>query len=179
LSPEKGVHILIDALRRLPTAAIALDIFGLCQSDNDIQYRRRLSSRLAGDRRVSFRTPLSRQKLLPTLRNYDIVAVPSQWLETGPLVVMEAFAAGIPVIGSRLGGIAELVEHEVNGLLIEPASSQHWADALLMLCENRNIAVRLCKQVRKQRTMRDVVREIDGIYNRLLPATQMSVAYNG
>ncbi|WP_180540777.1 glycosyltransferase [Nevskia soli] len=179
LSPEKGLHILVDALRHLPTVAIRLDIFGLCQSESDIQYRRRLSSLLAGDQRVSFRTPLSRQELVPTLRNYDLVAVPSQWLETGPMVVMEAFAAGVPVIGSRLGGIAELVDHEVNGLLIEPASVQHWADALLMLSENRKIAARLCDGIRKQRTMRDVVREINGIYSNLLPAAQMSVAFNG
>jgi glycosyltransferase involved in cell wall biosynthesis len=43
---------------------------------------------------------------------------------------MESFAAGTPVIGSNLGGIPELVRHQVDGLLVEPENVQAWADAL-------------------------------------------------
>ena len=52
------------------------------------------------------------------LSRIDVLAVPSQWLETGPLVVLEAFAAGTPVIGSDLGGIRELVSDGRDGLLV-------------------------------------------------------------
>ena len=43
------------------------------------------------------------------LAGFDMLAVPSQWQETGPLVVFEAQALGVPVLGSDLGGIAELI----------------------------------------------------------------------
>jgi glycosyltransferase involved in cell wall biosynthesis len=56
--------------------------------------------------------------------------VPSTWLETGPLVVLEAFAAGVPVLGSDLGGIAEWVIDGVNGLLFKPADPSAWADGM-------------------------------------------------
>ena len=45
--------------------------------------------------------------------------VPSLWYENSPLVIHEAFLAKIPVITSNIGGMAELVQHEVNGLLFE------------------------------------------------------------
>ena len=45
------------------------------------------------------------------MANFDLLAVPSQWMETGPIVVLEAHAVGTPVLGANLGGIAELVHH--------------------------------------------------------------------
>ena len=66
---------------------------------------------------------------------YDVVAVPSQGLETGPLVVLEAFAAGVPVLGSAIGGIADKVNDGVDGFLVRPFDSEtEWASALEALC---------------------------------------------
>jgi glycosyltransferase involved in cell wall biosynthesis len=62
------------------------------------------------------------------------------WLETGPLVVLEAFAAGIPVLGSNLGGISELLMDAADtnaGLLVEPGNASAWADAIGRLASNR------------------------------------------
>ena len=55
---------------------------------------------------------------------------PSLWLENSPLVIHEAYQSGRPVIGSRIGGIAELVREGWDGLLFEPGSSQALGDAL-------------------------------------------------
>jgi glycosyltransferase involved in cell wall biosynthesis len=49
--------------------------------------------------------------------------VPSLWLENSPLVIHEAYQAGVPVIGSRIGGIADLVRDDWNGWLVEPGSA--------------------------------------------------------
>ncbi len=59
--------------------------------------------------------------MVDTLASYDATVVPSQWLETGPLIVLESFAAGTPVIGSNLGGVAELVSHDRDGWLVPHA----------------------------------------------------------
>ena len=67
---------------------------------------------------------------METIRKYDALVVPSVWLETGPLVVLEAFAAGVPVIGSRLGGIAEMVRDGVDGLLFGAGNPEDLADKI-------------------------------------------------
>jgi glycosyltransferase involved in cell wall biosynthesis len=95
------------------------------------------------DPRISFKFPVPAEKVVEILAEYDLLAVPSQCLETGPLVVLEAFAAGIPVIGSNLGGIAELVKHEVNGLLVEPNSVKAWCQQLQRLCQDTDLRMQL------------------------------------
>ena len=96
-----------------------------------------------------------------------MLAVPSQWLETGPIVVLEAFAAGIPVAGSNLGGIPELVEHGVNGLLIDPASPANWAAALRSLSQDPDLLATLRSRIRPPRTMRDAAAELNAIYSQV------------
>jgi glycosyltransferase involved in cell wall biosynthesis len=101
------------------------------------------------------------------LQEYDLLAVPSQLLETGPIVVLEAFAAGIPVAGSNLGGIAELVEHGVNGLLVDPASPESWAEALRRLSQDRDLLATLRSGIRPPRTMRDAAAELMAVYRQV------------
>jgi glycosyltransferase involved in cell wall biosynthesis len=93
-------------------------------------------------------------------------------METGPLVVYEAFAAGIPVIGSRLGGIAELVTHEKNGLLVEPASPKAWADALRRIADSPDLLGRLRGGIGSVRNMSQVATEMEAIYGSLVSQRQ-------
>jgi len=95
------------------------------------------------------------------------LAVSSQWLETGPLVVLEAFAAKVPVIGSRLGGIAELVRDGVDGLLVEPSSTEDWAKKLRRLMDDPSLLLRLRSNVRAPRTITTVANEMASIYQSL------------
>jgi glycosyltransferase involved in cell wall biosynthesis len=82
-------------------------------------------------------------------------------------VVLEAFAAGIPVLGSDLGGIAELVEHEVDGLLVEPASPEAWGGALRRVLDDPDLLTRLRRGVRPPRRMGQVAEEMLAVYHRL------------
>jgi glycosyltransferase involved in cell wall biosynthesis len=169
MAPEKGLPILIEALRAIPTADVSLDIYGEPPLDFN-------ATTVTNDQRISFRGLLARQDLLGTLQNHDVVAVPSQWLETGPMVVMEAFAAGVPVIGSRLGGIAELVRHGVDGLLIEPASVRDWAAAINDLAADRSLLSRLRAGVVRQRTTREAATEIEEVYAQVVPQYRRAIA---
>ncbi len=99
---------------------------------------------------------------------YDAVAVPSVCLETGPLVALEAFGAGRPVLGSRLGGLTELVTNGVDGLLIEAGSDQAWAKALADLAADRSGLLALAAGVRPPRTMDDCAAEMAALYARLV-----------
>ncbi len=164
LDPVKGVHILVRAVRATTSANLELDIFGISHGSRDEEYARTLRFEADSDARITFQAPISGGQVIPSLRTYDVVAIPSQWMETGPMVVLEAFAAGIPVIGSRLGGIAELVQHDVNGLLVDPTSVVAWAEALRSICETGELLARLRAGVRMPRTMMKATDEVEAIY---------------
>jgi len=83
-------------------------------------------------------------------------------------VVLEAFAAGVPVLGSRLGGIAELVREDVDGILVEPASVAAWTAALRTLATEPDRLARLRTGIRPPRTMTTVAAEMAALYRRLL-----------
>jgi glycosyltransferase involved in cell wall biosynthesis len=70
-------------------------------------------------------------------REATFLVVPSRWFEGCPLVILEAMAAGIPVIASNIGGLPELVEHGVTGLLFEPGNAEELAEAMRLLWTDR------------------------------------------
>jgi glycosyltransferase involved in cell wall biosynthesis len=164
LDPVKGVHILVRALRATESTNLHLDIFGISQGGSNDEYACKLRHEAAYDDRITFREPISGEQVIPTLRTYDVLLIPSQWMETGPMVALEAFAAGIPVIGSKLGGIAELVEHNVDGLLVEPGSVMAWAELFRTISKTEGILGRLRAGVRMPRTMTTATDEIEAVY---------------
>jgi glycosyltransferase involved in cell wall biosynthesis len=62
----------------------------------------------------------------------DWVVVPSVWWENAPLVIEEARAAGRPVIVSGIGGLAEAVRHDIDGLHVPPGDAASLAETLAM-----------------------------------------------
>jgi glycosyltransferase involved in cell wall biosynthesis len=144
-------------------------VFGAAQGPDGADYRRELVALSAGDSRVIFRSPLAADRVVDTLASYDATVVPSQLLETGPLTVLESFAAGTPVIGSNLGGIAELVAHEHDGLLVRHADSQAWGVALRRLAVDATLLDRLRAGVRPPRSTDDVARDMAALYERIVP----------
>jgi glycosyltransferase involved in cell wall biosynthesis len=164
LDPTKGVHILLQALRLMPQAPLRLDIFGIAQGEAGRRYEQELKRLSANDSRIAFLPPVPPDKVVGTLAGYDLLAVPSQWLETGPLVVLEAFAARVPVLGSRLGGIAELVRDGIDGILVEPDSVPAWAAALQNAATNLNFLNQMKANIRSPRTMTAVADEMLALY---------------
>jgi glycosyltransferase involved in cell wall biosynthesis len=80
------------------------------------------------------------------------------------LVVLEAFAAGVPVIGSDLGGIAEWVTHEQDGLLVPEATGHAWRKALQRVASEPELLPRLRRAIQPPRSMREVAKEVHRIY---------------
>jgi len=121
--PVKGLHLVIDAILTLASEApIQLDFYGPYWDSN---YGQDLQRRISGDRRFRLLVNLPKDDLLPRIQAYDLAVMPSTWLETGPLTVLEAFAAGLPVAGSDLGGIKELLEG-VKGCYLLPLEVEAW-----------------------------------------------------
>ena len=167
LDPTKGVDIVVDALRRAPNAAVRFEIYGIRQPGYEA-YAATLEHAAAKDPRVVFLSALPPEAVGEAMRRCDLVVVPSRGLETGPLVVLEAFAAGTPVFGAELGGIAELVSDRVDGLLIRPEDPSAWASAIVALAAAPEQVARLRAGIRPPRTMDDVARDMAGLYQALL-----------
>jgi glycosyltransferase involved in cell wall biosynthesis len=129
----KGVQILVEALQLIPNAPIELIIHATHADQHGAANQERVRAIANQDPRIQIKPPLPRTEISKTLSSFDLLAVPSQWLETGPLVVLESFAAGTPVIGSDLGGIAELVTQGIDGWLVPASDRQAWANTIASL----------------------------------------------
>ncbi|MEP6714095.1 MAG: glycosyltransferase [Terriglobia bacterium] len=163
--PTKGTHLLVQALRQNRDLPIRLDLYGVRQLEGGDRYAALIQTAMGDDSRIRLLPPIPGNEVVPLLRGYELLAVPSQWLETGPLVVLEAFAAGTPVLGSDLGGIAELVRDGVDGVLVKHRdSAAAWAEALSMLCANPDMLTSLRAGIRTPRHTRDVALEMIPLY---------------
>jgi glycosyltransferase involved in cell wall biosynthesis len=114
LVPEKGVHILIRAWQQTSAAFRAkrrLTIIGGGPQEATLHELAR------GDQSIHFTGQLSLHETLTTLKQADLLVCPSIWAEPFGLSVIEAMAAGIPVVSSKLGGPAEIIEDGVDGYL--------------------------------------------------------------
>jgi glycosyltransferase involved in cell wall biosynthesis len=167
LNPAKGLHVLVQALALIPELQIRLDAYALREGDNG-EYFRQLRQGLAQDPRIRLLPAVAPDEVNGTLANYDVVAVPSQGYETGPLVVLEAFASGIPVLGSALGGIAALVTDQETGLLVDPLRPDAWARAISDVYHDRTRLHRMMKNIVAPRTMADVARDMAALYRKTI-----------
>jgi glycosyltransferase involved in cell wall biosynthesis len=164
----KGIHILVEAVRRLPVdVPVELVIHGLAQGEEGNAYQHQVLKIAGNEQRIRLAEPLAREAVSSALANFDVLAVPSQWLETGPLVVLEAQAVGTPVLGSNLGGIAELVQHGVDGWLVPSGDVEAWAKALLSLAETPDLLTRLRKGIQSVRTMSRVASDMAELYGNI------------
>jgi glycosyltransferase involved in cell wall biosynthesis len=157
------LDLLIEALLSLRNAPVVLDVFGIVQGQTEGDYLRYVTNLAKGDNRIRFQPAVEPAAVVDLLRKYAALAVPSRWMETGPMVVLEAFAAGIPVIGSNLGGTAELVANEVSGLLVDPTIAG-WRGVLCRICEDINLLNTLRAGIRPPRTMADAAADMRDIY---------------
>lgn len=168
--PCKGPDVLVDAMLRLsPDCPIELQLMAIETSEPGmVAYMNEVRARAAGCTSIRFLPPVPPAQVAAFLASIDVLAVPSQWLETGPLVVLEAFAAGTPVLGSNLGGIRELVRDGHNGRLLPHDDPQAWANALCQLAASPETLLAWREGIAPVRTMREVALETQALYASLL-----------
>ena len=181
IDPTKGVALLFEALAQMPGAALELDVYGIRQSHGEPSIYTDMTRLAAADARVRLLPAVPHARVAGIMPQYDAVVVPSQWFETGPLVVLEAFAAGVPVVGSAIGGLADKIRHGVNGLLVEPFhAASAWAATLHECVSDRGLLPRLRLGVEAPRSMRDVATEMHALYREVAGAgTPVGADSNG
>jgi glycosyltransferase involved in cell wall biosynthesis len=164
--PDKGVHVLVDAFLRLnPASEAELDIWGGLDDSTYVASIRKLA---AQSEKIHLRGRFVRAQLAAVLVEADIVVAPSIWYENSPLVIHEAFAAGVPVVATDLGGMAEFVQHEVNGLLFARADADSLAEQMERIIREPTLLARLRAGIPAVKTIQQEVIEVLAIYEQLV-----------
>jgi glycosyltransferase involved in cell wall biosynthesis len=143
LSSEKGIHTLLDAWSRLG-GQLRLKLVG------DGPLAELVKERARSLPSVELLGWQSHDRVVDLMAEAKCVIVPSVWFETFGLVVIEAFSRGTPVVASRIGALAELVQDGVNGLLFEPGNAQDLADKVALLCADPEGIVRMRGRARAE-----------------------------
>jgi glycosyltransferase involved in cell wall biosynthesis len=120
ISTEKGINVLLDAVRACPDLPVRIA--------GDGPLLDQLRDTAPGH--VEFLGQLNSSQIKAEMRHAAILAVPSICEEMFGTVIIEAFSAGLPVIASRVGGPAEIIDHGETGFLVEPGDAATLAETL-------------------------------------------------
>jgi glycosyltransferase involved in cell wall biosynthesis len=158
LSPEKGILTLLKAI---DGSGIPLRIVG----EGPVRETAEELAVALGLQNVRFEGYRSGAELEALFKNAAFVVLPSEWYENAPISALEAFAYGKPVLGSRIGGIPELVIPSETGDLFEPKSVEELRAKLEQMWSDRRGLLQLGRNARR------IVEEhysMDVHYDRLL-----------
>ena len=144
LSEEKGLLTLIRAVREIKTSRLL--IIGEGELRNRLE-EYVLEKDVAN---VEFSGYMGEERLKSAVRNSMFAVVPSEWYENCPHTVLEAFALGKPVIGSDIGGIPELIEDGIDGLLFKPGNSEELSEKITYLIGRPGLRERMGRNARKK-----------------------------
>jgi glycosyltransferase involved in cell wall biosynthesis len=149
---HKGLPVLLRALGHRPAGTAHVTVVGAPG---------------AGDGPVAFTGRLTGDALWRRYREAAVVAAPATWPDPCPTVVLEALAMGRPVVGSRTGGLPDLVDHGTTGLLVRPGDERALAAALGALLDDdrRRLAMARAAHVSaEQFSTASVVPRIEAVY---------------
>ncbi|OAI04482.1 glycosyltransferase [Methylomonas methanica] len=138
LSLEKGINTLIESWRLL-NGAVPLKIAGSGE----------LANQLSGINSVEYLGFQSAEDVDALMRQAKFLVMPSEWYEGFPMVLVEAFSRGLPVLASRLGGMAEIIEDGVTGLLFEPGNAHELAEKARWLMNHPDECIRMGSNARE------------------------------
>jgi glycosyltransferase involved in cell wall biosynthesis len=163
LAQHKGCDILIRAFKSLPPELDAtLTVYGNLERFK--HFVKELRTLAGEDERITFAGTFSQEKVGQVLSEIDVLVVPSRWYENAPLVVYQAFAAGVPVVATNLGGLSESINHEENGLLFELENANDLARQLGRLLEEPELLERLRAGIGLVKTVEENVDELERLY---------------
>ena len=165
ISQFKGLHLLIDAFQKLNENRAQLDIYG--QAD-DVVYESNLKKLTLNMPCIQWKGLLLHENVVKVIAQYDALCLCSTFSEMSPLVIQEAFAAGIPVIASNVYGNAEQIKHGVNGLLFKFNHSEDLLKQLQRCIHEKDLLSNLSKNILPPRSFEEVANEHIKLYNSLL-----------
>lgn len=168
---HKGVHVLAEALQLLPPGVVECVALGDVGADY-LAVLQRIDR--AGRLHCTGRYDPATLPLL--LAKFDVMVVPSVWDDCAPFVVAEALAARCPVVGSRIGGIPDFVQHGRNGLLFAPGDARGLAECLLAFRRDPALLGHLQRGITPPRGLPAFVDDVLLVYSELLTVGAVGVS---
>ena len=163
--PIKGVTDFARAISMVPRSApIRFEFHGPVQYRTDLAVLDRLKSIVGPDAWVIFGGELDAAGVQAALNRIDVLCCPSRAVEGGPTVALEAHAAGVPVIGSDIPALSELVCDQANGRLYPSGDARALAGILRDLAANPGLVNQWRASLPDVRTMDDVTSDYLGMY---------------
>lgn len=143
LAKEKGIDTMLSAWRKLAgdfPLWIAADKTNMAQFSGTVEQ----------SRSVEWLGWRNETELLDILGKAEMLILPSEWYEGHPRVAVEAFAKGVPIIGSNLGAMAEIIEDGRTGLLFEPGNADDLAAKLRWALDHPDRLLEMRKRARSE-----------------------------
>ncbi|MDX1607490.1 MAG: glycosyltransferase, partial [Candidatus Competibacterales bacterium] len=161
--PHKGLPLLLEALagmadHELAAIDLALYVRGIPALGERLGA---LRPRLAG---LSLQDGYRHDDLPRLLAGRDLGVVPPIWWDNAPQVVFELLALGVPVLGTRIGGIPDFVSDGVNGLLVEPHDPAALAAGIRRVLADPALTSRLRQGIRPMKSLRTHADELETFY---------------
>ena len=177
-SAIKGVVELAEAWRALPPdLPVTLEWLGPVNDAEAQTLLTRLKGLLGGDNRVRFAEAVPASKVGEIMRRLDVLLVPSRWFENGPTVVHEAFAAGTPVVGTRIGAMPELIRDRIDGRLLTPGSVSEIMEVIREIAADPAGTVDAWRRALPMpRTMDDIAADYERLYLEVMRQKSAPVA---
>jgi len=162
----KGPHDFVRALRSLPDdVPFRAEIVGPVFSGADERVVEELKRLIGGDTRITIGPAVPHAQVPRALAALDVLVCPSLVAEGGPTVAIEAHAVGTPVIGTRIGGLAEMVADGMNGKLVAPGDWRSLARVIQTIVEDPAGTVDQWRRLLPApRTFDDVTRDYLSLY---------------
>jgi glycosyltransferase involved in cell wall biosynthesis len=178
VTPEKGLHVLLEAFKEVVerNPCVRLEVVGPLNAwtlesniwlseDSKVQklasfhrkgslsYLDHLKHKLVSlniSNKVTFHGLIPHEQKVKFYQAADVFVQPSVFSEPFGMGIIEAMACQVPVVGTKVGGIPEIVEDGKTGLLVEPGDSRALANAILELLSNEDLRRKMGKIGRKQ-----------------------------
>ena len=159
--PVKGIKILLQAYSSLEENSSKLLIYG--NSEKYIKYLKKYANE-----NVFFKGGFKNGDINSILKQIDVLIAPSIWFENSPLVIQEAFLAGIPVITSDIGGMKELVTHGINGFIFSMGNLNSLRDQMQEIINDPPILNKLKINPHSVRSIEEDAQSILNLYKEML-----------
>ncbi len=157
--PVKGIKMMLEAFWN--TKGANLIIYGNSQLDKSFLEK-------YANENVHFKGCYNNWEIQTVLDDMDVLIVPSVWYENSPLVIQEAFLAGVPVITSDIGGMKELVEDGNDGFLFNVGNSDSLRKVLQGIISNPTVLNELEIRPSKVRSIEDDARSVMKLYEKVM-----------
>lgn len=143
LSEEKGIRTLLDAAAATPDVPLILAGDGPLR---EVVQQRLREHRLSHVHYAGFCEGEEKRKLI---ENALFLVIPSEWYEHFPIVILEAFAAGKPVLASRIGNLEGIIRPDITGRHFEPGNAGDISKAMRRLSEDSEARERMGREARR------------------------------